>query len=99
MSTYDNLNISQSTKNLDFNRCSTTLLYELIGLSDFVGKMPSASPLAFKIRFVIVMLGNTDQNRGFWCFEICLNCHRGTNEGIMDSSGHGRDDADIFRPI
>ena len=28
-----------------------------------------------------------------------LNCHRGTNEGIMDSSGHGRDDADIFRPI
>ena len=47
----------------------------------------------------IVMQGNTDQIRGFWCILICLNCRRRTNEGFLNSSGHSRYDATIFRPI
>ena len=34
---------------------------------------------------LIVMLGNTDKFEGFWCILICLNCCRGTNEGLLDS--------------
>ena len=47
----------------------------------------------------MVMWGNTDRFGGFWCISICLNCRRGTNEGLLDSSGHGRYDTAIFRPI